>query len=117
MQVAYIPYNETWWERLISRFSRKPASYHIPFTWIPCNMALPQSCNQVLITIHWSKFNDYEVTLGEYWGEPEGWGNLKVGDNQGTVVAWAALPDPYIENYKTASIETPKEETWISIKN
>ena len=60
--------------------------------WIPCSERLPNHPNQVLITIKWdSPFdNDYEVTLGEYWGEEYGW-----GFENGEVLAWMSLPEPY----------------------
>lgn len=62
--------------------------------WIPCSIMLPNHPDQVLITIKWnSSFDDdYEVTLGEYWGEEYGW-----GFENGEVLAWMSLPEPYKE--------------------
>ena len=60
--------------------------------WIPCNERLPNHPDQVLIIIKWNNYfsNDYEVTLGEYWGEEYGW-----GFENGEVLAWMPLTEAY----------------------
>lgn len=60
--------------------------------WILCSEKLPSGPRQVLVTVLWHEPHDnFEVTLGEYWDEPEGWGDWKDGE----VIAWMPLPTPY----------------------
>ena len=62
--------------------------------WFTCSKRLPNDSRQVLVTVLWHKpYGNLEVTLGEYWGEPEGWGDWKDGE----VIAWMPLPEPYKE--------------------
>ena len=62
--------------------------------WISCKECLPDNGRQVLVTIN--HFNEYqsfhysEVSIGEYWDSPEGWGGWDV-------IAWQELPEPYEE--------------------
>ena len=63
--------------------------------WIPCSERLPQGSKPVLITILWSKYQDLEVSIGEYWEKTEGWGEFAMGDITGEVIAWKPLDEPY----------------------
>ena len=61
--------------------------------WTPVSgERLPENTEQVLITVLWHKpYDNYEVTLGEYWHDSEGWGDWKDAE----IVAWKPLPEPY----------------------
>ena len=63
--------------------------------WIPCGERLPQNAKPVLVTILWSKYQDLEVSIGEYWNDTDGWGEFTLGDTYGEVIAWKPLDDPY----------------------
>ena len=65
-------------------------------TWIPVTERLPDTCAPVLVCLRWG-MDDYEITVGEYWGNSKaspGWGIFDP-----YVTHWMPLPDP------------PKEET------
>ena len=60
--------------------------------WIPCSERLPDNPSPVIITVLWHKpYDNYEVTIGEYWNETEGWGNWENAE----IVAWMPLPEPW----------------------
>ena len=70
--------------------------------WIPCSERLPESDNEVLITV-WDAEDDYvEVYKGFYQGH-EWWtqwchGCSKIKDEpcgENIVIAWMPLPEPY----------------------
>lgn len=64
--------------------------------WIPCDVKLPDNPHPVLVVVHHKKpYDNYEVTIGEYWGEPEGWGDWEDAE----IVSWTGLP-PLPEPYK-----------------
>ena len=66
--------------------------------WIPCSERLPKNGGEVLITVKWNRGfdDDYEVTLGEFWAKTEGWGDWEDGE----VLAWMPLPEPWREEEK-----------------
>lgn len=64
--------------------------------WIPVMERLPETCAPVLVCLRWG-MDDYEITVGEYWGDSKaspGWGIFDP-----YVTHWMPLPTP------------PKEET------
>ena len=63
--------------------------------WIPCGDRLPHNADPVLVTILWDRYQDLEVSIGEYWKKADGWGEFRMGDITGEVVAWSPLPKPY----------------------
>lgn len=63
--------------------------------WIPCGERLPQNPKPVLVTILWSKYQDLEVSIGEYWKDTDGWGEFTLGYTYGEVIAWKPLDEPY----------------------
>lgn len=71
-------------------------------SWTPCRVRLPDGPSQVLVTVLWHEpYDNYEVTLGEYWEGSEGWGEWKDGE----IIAWMELPQPYMENSNAESKE------------
>lgn len=67
--------------------------------WIPVNEGYPDSPRQVLCTYKYEYDSgpEYEVEIGEYWGnmllagDPEG----GFGRRHKNVIAWAELPKPF----------------------
>ena len=83
------------------RIAELPAVQPEPH-WIPCSERLPESDNEVLITV-WDAEDDYvEVYKGFYQGH-EWWtqwchGCSKIKDEpcgENIVIAWMPLPEPY----------------------
>ena len=63
--------------------------------WIPCGKSLPPNAEPVLVTILWSKYQDLEVSISEFWKDTDGWGEFRMGDITGEVIAWMPLIEPY----------------------
>lgn len=64
--------------------------------WIPVNEKLPKDPKPVLVTILWHEpYDNYEVSIGEYWDNGEGWDWLGA-----EIVAWMPLPEPYKKDDK-----------------
>ena len=59
--------------------------------WIPVTERLPDTCNPVLICLHWG-LDDYEITVGEYWGNSKGSPGWGIFDPY--VTHWMPLPEP-----------------------
>ena len=59
--------------------------------WIPVTERLPDTCAPVLVCLRWG-MDDYEITVGEYWGKSKaspGWGTFDP-----YVTHWMPLPEP-----------------------
>lgn len=80
--------------------------------WIPVSEGYPDSPRQVLVTYRFvyeeetenggtDKEYQYEIGIGEYWGEGKGVNDICPPEERGFgryhkyVTAWAELPEPY----------------------